>query len=110
MQLVPSDQHIRRNARAMSHTAPSHRLAFTHDNPRVQVFPSPNGTVHIVGVSHAGSWVAEHICRIEAYGPHYVEEMEREVKAFEASETDPHPHLVASPQALEWSPRHPARP
>lgn len=73
---------------------PPTKAPFTHDNPRVQVFPSARGTVHIVGVTRSGNWVAEYICRLEAYSAQRITEMERDVLAAEARE--PGPRLVTS--------------
>lgn len=54
------------------HTAP----AYTHDNPRVQIFPSPSGTVRLVGVTMVGHYfVAETTVTDRRYLLHQAEEV-----------------------------------
>lgn len=50
------------------------------ETPRVQVIHSPGGTVTIVGVTLAGSWVAEYRCLAEDFDARCVKAMERRVQ------------------------------
>lgn len=52
-------------------------------NPRVQVFPSADGTVLLVGVTIAGKWVAEYRCLAEDFDERCVTAMERRVRSKE---------------------------
>lgn len=54
-------------------------------NPRVQVFPSADGTVLLIGVTLEGKWVAEYRCLHEDFDARCVTAMERRVRAKERS-------------------------
>lgn len=55
-------------------------------NPRVQVFPSADGTVLLIGVTLTGQWVAEYRCLAEDFDNRCVLAMERRVRAKERAE------------------------
>lgn len=49
------------------------------ENPRVQVYPSADGTVLLVGVTITGRWVAEYRCESEEFDESCVRAMEKRV-------------------------------
>lgn len=59
------------------------------DNPRVRVFPSPNGTVTLSGVTMDGRWVAEYRCLREDFDARCVIAMERRVMVKERENGQP---------------------
>lgn len=52
-------------------------------SPRVQVFPSADGTILLVGVTLEGRWIAEYRCLAEDFDDRCVTAMERKVRAKE---------------------------
>lgn len=50
-----------------------------HGTPRVRVFPSPDGTVLMTGVTLEGHWVCEYRCLKEDFDERCVRAMERKV-------------------------------
>lgn len=60
--------------------APSPAASPPAPNPRVQVFPSPNGITAIVGVTLAGEWVAEYRCLTSDFEERAIAAMERKVR------------------------------
>lgn len=69
------------------------RVVVQSDNPRVQVYPSADGVVLLVGVTLAGKWVAEYRCLAEDFDERCVLAMERRVRAKERTER-PRPQLI----------------
>lgn len=63
------------------------------ENPRVQVHPSPDGIVLLIGVTLEGKWVAEYRCLAEDYDERCVAAMERRVRAKERK-SRPRPKLI----------------
>lgn len=55
-------------------------LSATTPNPRVQVHPSPNGVILLIGVTLSGSWVAEYRCLEEDFDVRCILAMERRVR------------------------------
>jgi hypothetical protein len=76
--IVAAEKQIRTLLTVHPRSAPPSDL-----NPRVQVFPSPNGTVLITGVTLAGAWVAEYRCLAADFDERCVAAMERRVVAKE---------------------------
>lgn len=66
------------------------------DNPRVQVISSSPGTIHIVGVTLSGDWVAEYKCLVEDFDDLCVTRMEQKVRSKERHRPT---------RVLEFSPR-----
>jgi hypothetical protein len=56
------------------------------ENSRVRVFPSPDGTVLLVGTTISGAWVAEYRCLRDDFDSRCVTAMERRVLAKERKE------------------------
>lgn len=61
------------------------RLPQPTANSRVQVFPSADGTVLIVGVTTDGAWVAEYRCLATDFDARCIQAMERRVMLKERS-------------------------
>lgn len=51
---------------------------------RVKLFPAPNGTIRIVGVTKSGEWVAEHSCLERNFDVKHIIAMDRTVREEEA--------------------------
>lgn len=51
-----------------------------HNAPRVQLVPSPDGTVTLVGIAATGDWVLEHRCRASAVDDALVAFLEARVR------------------------------
>jgi hypothetical protein len=72
--------------RALRSTQP-HASPLQRDNPRVQVFPSADGTVLLIGITAPErKWVAEYRCLAEDFDGRCVAAMERRVRQKERAE------------------------
>lgn len=50
------------------------------ENPRVRIYPSPDGIILLVGVTLDGQWVAEYRCHATDFDDRCVAAMDRRVR------------------------------
>lgn len=71
-------------ARLAAGAGEKNRRELHSPSDRVKLYPAPNGTIRIIGVTATGEWVAEHFCLERNFDVKHIVAMERTVRHEEA--------------------------